>query len=67
MSCNETHLYTWNVLLHSVDTMAKRQICFSIDEETAREMEKLRDETGLPLSKVIELRLKGYEIRKRKQ
>ena len=47
--------------------MKKRQICFTIDEETAKEMETLKDETGLPLSKIIELKLKGYEIKKERR
>ena len=46
--------------------MVKRQICFTLDEETAREIEKLKKETGLPLSKIIELKLKGYVIKKEK-
>lgn len=44
--------------------MGKRQICFTIDEETAKELEEMKKETGLPLSKIIELRLKGYVIKK---
>ncbi len=44
----------------------KRQICFTIDEDYANELESLKEETGLPLSKIIELRVKGYEIKKRK-
>ena len=46
--------------------MPKRQICFTIDEKTAKEMDQLKDDTGLPLSKIIELKLKGYEIKKEK-
>jgi len=44
--------------------MPKRQICVTIDEKTAKEIEELKEETGLPLSKIIELRLKGYVIKK---
>jgi hypothetical protein len=44
--------------------MAKCQICFTVDEKTAKELEELKEETGLPLSKIIELRLKGYVIKK---
>ncbi len=47
--------------------MPKRQICFTIDEKDVKEFEQLRDETGLPISKIIELKLKGYEIRKLKE
>lgn len=46
--------------------MAKRQMCFTTDEETAKKLEKLKDETGLPLSKIIELKMKGYVIKKEK-
>lgn len=42
--------------------MRKRQISFTIEEEIAKEMEKIRDETGIPISKQIELHLKGYRI-----
>jgi len=45
--------------------MGKRQICFTIDEETAKELEEMKKDTGLPRSKIIELRLKGYVIKKR--
>ncbi len=44
--------------------MAKRQICFTVEEEVVKEMEKVRAETGVPISKQIELALKGYEIKK---
>lgn len=42
--------------------MRKRQICVQVDEEVAKNMEKIRDETGIPVSRQIELRLKGFEI-----
>jgi len=42
--------------------MRKRQICVQVDEEVAKNMEKIRDETGIPISRQIELRLKGFEI-----
>ena len=42
--------------------MAKRQICFQLEEEQAKEMEVIRDETGLPISRQLELKLKGYKI-----
>ena len=47
--------------------MRKRQVCFTIDEEIVKEMEELREKTGVPVSTQIELRLKGYEIRKREE
>jgi len=40
----------------------KRQIPFLLDEKLAQEYEKLRDETGLPVSRLIELKLKGYSV-----
>ncbi len=46
--------------------MGKRQVCILLDEEEYKKLAKLRDETGLPLSKIIELKLKGYEIVKSK-
>jgi len=42
--------------------MAKRQICIQVDEEIAREMEEIRDKTGIPVSRQIELKLKGFKI-----
>ncbi len=42
--------------------MAKRQICVQVDEEIARKMEAIRDKTGIPVSRQIELRLKGFKI-----
>jgi len=42
--------------------MAKRQICVQVDEEIAKKMEEIRDKTGIPVSRQIELRLKGFKI-----
>nr|QNO50542.1 hypothetical protein HGEBJNHG_00015 [Methanosarcinales archaeon ANME-2c ERB4] len=42
--------------------MGKRQICIQLDEEDAKKMEEIRTKTGIPLSKQIELKLKGYKI-----
>ena len=47
--------------------MAKRQICFTIEEDIVKKMEKIRDTTGIPVSKQIELSLKGYKIEKVEQ
>jgi len=47
--------------------MGKRQVCFTVDEKIVKEMEELREKTGVPVSTQIELRLKGYEIRKREK
>lgn len=43
----------------------KKQITAQIDEELIKEMEKIRDETGLPISRQVAMRLKGYEIKKK--
>lgn len=42
--------------------MAKRHYTATIDEELVKEMEKMRDKTGIPLSTQIVLALKGYKI-----
>jgi antitoxin component of RelBE/YafQ-DinJ toxin-antitoxin module len=42
--------------------MAKRQICVQVDEEIAKRMEEIREKTGIPISRQIELRLKGFKI-----
>ena len=47
--------------------MAKRQFCFTIEEELMKKYEKISRETGMPVSKVIELELKGYEISKKRK
>ena len=43
-------------------SMGKKQICILLDEEEYEKLARIRDETGLPLSKIIELKLKGFEI-----
>jgi len=40
----------------------KVQICIRIDEDLLKEMEKIKEETGIPISRQIELRLRGYVI-----
>jgi hypothetical protein len=40
----------------------KRQVCFRIEESIVKEMEQIRDKTGVPVSTQIELRLKGFTI-----
>jgi hypothetical protein len=42
--------------------MEKRKICFTIPKDMAEEMEKVKKETGVPISKQIELGLKGYSV-----
>lgn len=43
----------------------KRQVCFRLEETLVKEMEAIREKTGVPISTQIELRLKGYEIKKK--
>lgn len=42
--------------------MPKRTVCASLDEELIKEMEQIREDTGMSVSCQIELRLKGYQI-----
>jgi len=42
--------------------VAKRQICVQVDEDVAKKMEKIRNLTGIPVSRQIELKLKGFKI-----
>lgn len=42
----------------------KRQVCFRIDESDVKEMEQVREKTGVPVSTQIEMKLKGYKITK---
>lgn len=63
-----------NILIHvlhivtmrknMMNNKKKRQICFRLAESTVKEMEQIRDKTGVPVSTQIELKLRGYEIRK---
>ena len=41
--------------------MTKRQICIQVDEDIAKEMEDIRFKTGIPVSRQIELKLKGFK------
>lgn len=43
----------------------KKQVTATIDEGVVKEMEEIREKTGVSVSTQIELRLKGYEIRKK--
>ena len=43
-----------------------KKIIFQLDKDLVKEMEKIRDETGLPISRQVNLRLKGYKIIKEK-
>ena len=40
----------------------KRAVSLTISKELVKEMERIREETGVPVSLQIELRLKGYKI-----
>lgn len=40
----------------------KRQVCIRIEEAIVKEMEDMREKTGVPVSTQIELRLKGFTI-----
>lgn len=42
--------------------MPKHQVCVQVDEKIARRMEEIRDKTGIPISRQIELRLNGFKI-----
>jgi len=42
--------------------MAKKQVAFKMDVPMLKEMEKVREETGVPISTQVELRLRGYSI-----
>jgi len=42
--------------------MSKRQICFTIEEDLLKQIEEIRYNTGLPISRQIELQLSGYNI-----
>lgn len=44
--------------------MSKRQVTATIDEELVEEMERVRKETGVPVSTQIVLGLRGYKIAK---
>jgi hypothetical protein len=42
--------------------MPKKQVCFTTDEDTYKELKEVREKTGIPISKQIDLQLKGYKI-----
>ena len=42
----------------------RRQVCFRIEEALVKEMEQIREQTGVPVSTQVEMRLKGYSIKK---
>lgn len=42
--------------------MARTQVTITLEDDVLDELKQLRDETGLPLSKIISLRLRGYRV-----
>lgn len=40
----------------------KRQVCFRIEESIVKDMEHIRDQTGVPVSTQVEMRLKGFSV-----
>ena len=40
----------------------KGKVIAQIDKDLLKEMEKVRDETGLPISRLLDLKSKGYKI-----
>jgi len=49
------------------DITGKRQVTFLLDEDELKKMEKLREETGISVSRQLELLIKGYKIIKVKR
>lgn len=66
MRLHEIQLYFARVLGISevlcVARAKKRQVCFRIEDSIVKEMEQIREKTGVPVSTQIELRLKGFTI-----
>ena len=52
--------------LHGITEMTgtekKKQVCIRLKESTIKEMEKIKGQTGMPISKQVELKMKGYKI-----
>lgn len=42
--------------------MEKRQVSTEVDEEEYKRMVEIRDQTGIPISRQMNLKLKGYKI-----
>ncbi len=65
LKCHTIQLNNFITLRYWCDTkMAakKRQVCFRLDESLVKEMEQIRDQTGVPVSTQVEMRLKGFSI-----
>ena len=43
--------------------MTKRQVCVSLSEEMYENLQKTKKDSGVSISKQIELRLKGYSLK----
>jgi len=50
------------IVVEEIQMEKKRQVCFRIEESVVKEMEKIREKTGVPVSTQIEMRIKGYSI-----
>ena len=46
------------------DCQKRVQVCFMMDRDLYEEMVKIREEAGMPISQQVNLRLKGYAIKK---
>jgi hypothetical protein len=51
-----------NFIVENMVKGKKRQVCFRMEESEVQEMEQIRDKTGVPVSRQIELRMKGFAI-----
>lgn len=45
--------------------MKRKKFCAVVDIEIAKELEKVREETGISIGKQVELALKGYKTSKK--
>ena len=45
--------------------MARKQMCISVSEELYEEIISIKKETGLTFSQICELKMRGYEVKKR--
>lgn len=41
------------------------QVPITVSKEELRELEKLRDQTGLPVARLLDLQRRGFEVRPR--
>lgn len=52
-----------NLIRLAVQCTYMAQVSISIPDGELRELEKLRDQTGLPVARLIDLQRRGYEVR----